>query len=295
MPTAPRIALATAAEVSTLDEEGRLLSRELNRLGAAVEPAVWDDPGVRWAGYDLVVVRSTWDYPARREEFLTWADQVAHVSRLANEPGLLRWSTDKRYLEALAGAGVPVVPSVFIRAGGDVDHAFLGTEHVVKPSVSVGSRDTLRLGARDRDESVAHVRAILASGRTAMVQPYLAEVDTAGESAMLFVEGAFSHSVRKAAILTRGAGLVEGLFAEEEISAREPTDGERAVARRVLEALPAEGAPLYCRVDLLPTPDGPVVLEVELAEPSMFLAFSPGAAARFADAIMRRAVGTVPS
>ena len=31
--------------------------------GVDASPAVWDDDGVDWAHFDLVVVRSTWDYP----------------------------------------------------------------------------------------------------------------------------------------------------------------------------------------------------------------------------------------
>jgi len=289
MPARTRVALATAAEVASLDDEGQLLARELTRRGAAVEPAVWNDPRVRWAEFDLVVVRSTWDYPAHHQEFLAWAQHVAEVAHLANDPSLLRWSTDKSYLTELDRAGIPVVPSTFIRPGDRIDHGLLGTEHVVKPSVSAGSRDTLRLGADDDAASVAHVRRILGSGRTAMVQPYLAGVDAAGETAVLLIEGAYSHAVRKAAILMRGAGLVDGLFAAEEISPRTPSHAERGVARRVLAALPCAVTPLYARVDLLPTRTGPVVLEVELAEPSMFLTFETGSAGRFAEALLRRA------
>lgn len=291
MSNTPRIALATSAEVATLDDEGQLLAHELTRRGALVEPAVWDDSDVRWATYDRVVVRSTWDYPAHLGQFLAWAEHVAGVTRLANGPALLRWSTDKRYLRELARAGIPVVPSTFVTSADGSAHPLIGTEHVVKPSVSAGSRDTVRLGPEDADRSAAHVRAILDSGRTAMVQPYLADVDTAGESAVLFLEGAYSHAVRKAAILTRGAGLVEGLFAAEEITSLTPGEPELALARRVVAHVRAAGhrAPLYCRVDLLPTAEGPVVLEVELAEPSMFLTFAPGSAARFADAILLRA------
>lgn len=110
--TGPRVALATCAEEPGLDEEGRLLLTALGAAGVDAVPAVWDDPAVDWAGFALVVVRSTWDYPRRRGEFLAWVDHVAEVGRLLNEPGLLRWTTDKVYLRALAEAGAPVVPSV---------------------------------------------------------------------------------------------------------------------------------------------------------------------------------------
>ncbi|CAN5371604.1 hypothetical protein BH23ACT6_BH23ACT6_11770 [soil metagenome] len=288
MKDSPLIALATAAEVAELDEEGQLLASALRERGAQVTPAVWDGADIDWAAYDLVVVRSTWDYAMRRPAYLAWAEQVATVSRLLNAPDLLTWNTDKRYLHDLAHAGVPIVPSQFIDPGECVEHDWLHTEHVVKPSVSAGSKDTLRLGAEENERSRAHLRDILASGRTALVQPYLADVDTAGETAMLFCDAEFSHAMCKGAILERGAGLVEGLFAPEVITPRTPSDAEMALGRAAMAAIPGDEPPLYARIDALPSPDGPVVLEIELTEPSMFFEYADGSAGRFADAILAR-------
>lgn len=159
----------------------------------------------------------------------------------------------------------------------------------MKPTVSAGSRDTLRLGPGEADRSVAHVRAVQATGRTVLVQPYLDTVDTHGETAVVFLDGGYSHAIRKAALLREGAGLVEGLFAEEEITAREPSRAELEVAALALAALPPSAdPPLYARVDLLHGDSGPQVLEVELCEPSLFLQHAPGAADRFAAAVVAR-------
>ncbi|MEJ2861267.1 ATP-grasp domain-containing protein [Actinomycetospora flava] len=283
-----RVALATSREVpGLLDDEGRLLQERLRALGVDAEPAVWDDEHVAWASYDLVVVRSTWDYPARHAAFLAWADAVSRVTALHNPAPVLAWTTDKHYLLELAAAGLPVVPSAVLEPGHDpAAHPYRDVEHVVKPCVSAGSRDTLRCGPDEGTRSADHVAALLDAGRSVLVQPYLAAVDEVGETAVVAIDGVPSHAVRKAAILAPGGGLVEGLFAEEDISAREPSPVESAVAARVLEHL---GTPLlYARVDLLPGPEGPQVLEVELAEPSLFLDHAPGAADRLADAVVRR-------
>jgi hypothetical protein len=273
------IALATCREVpGLLDEEGELLRDAVIARGVPCEPAVWDDDRVDWARYDLVVVRSTWDYPARRDAFLAWARSLRRVE---NDASTLAWTTDKHYLAELSA---PTVPSAFLEPGDDPasGHPFDDVEHVVKPAVSAGSRDTLRVGP---GEGADHARRLLDAGRSVLVQPYLAEVDRVGETAVVAIDGVISHAVRKGAILTAGAGLVEGLYAEEDISAREPSPAERAVAEQVLAGL---ARPLYARVDLLPTVDGPVVLECELAEPSLFLQYAPGAVDRLADAILRR-------
>jgi glutathione synthase/RimK-type ligase-like ATP-grasp enzyme len=155
--------------------------------------------------------------------------------------------------------------------------------------VSAGSKDTLRLRPEEQHRSRQHVAGLLGQGRSVLVQPYLPQVDDAGETAVVFVDGEISHAARKGALLRPGARLVEGLFAEEDIGPREASPAERSVARAAMAALPLDHPPLYARVDLLPTPDGPVVLELELAEPSLFLEHVPGSAARLADAIMARA------
>ncbi|MBS45376.1 MAG: hypothetical protein CMH83_19835 [Nocardioides sp.] len=289
-----RIAIATAAEVSTLDDEGRHLLAALVDAGLEVEPAVWDDADVDWSSYDAVVVRSTWDYPRRLTEFLDWAARVAERTLLLNDVALLTWTTDKRYLLDLERAGVPVVPSVFLEPGQPTEHPLLGLEHVVKPTVSAGSIDTLRLGPDDPDRSRGLVEAIHATGRTAMVQPYLADVDVSGETALVYLDGVLSHAMRKGALLEAGAELHDGLYAQEQIDPRDATPEEAAVGEAALAAVAAlperAGAlpPLYARVDLLGSPEGPVVLEVELAEPSLFLDLAPGSAQRFAEAVRRR-------
>jgi glutathione synthase/RimK-type ligase-like ATP-grasp enzyme len=284
----PRIALATAREVADLDPEGQQLADELRSQGATAEAAVWDATDVDWRAFDLVVVRSTWDYASRVAEFLAWAERVSEVTRIENSLPLLRWTTDKHYLRDLDRAGVPVVPSLFVEPGQDAAHDLLGAEHVAKPAVSAGSKDTLRLGPAEHDRSLEHVGALLAQGRSVLVQPYLSDVDDAGETALVFVDGVFSHAIRKGALLEQGAGLVDGLFAEEDIRARDASPAELSIGEAAMAALPSDGRPLYARVDLLPTPHGPVVLELELAEPSLFLDHAPGSAQRLAAAALRR-------
>lgn len=281
----PLVLLATCSELPDLDDDTRTLQQALTDRGVAARPAVWDDADVDWAAADLVMVRSTWDYARRREEFLAWAVRVDGEARLHNPPAVLRWTTDKTYLRDLAEAGVPTVPTAFLDT--DEPHPYLDVEHVVKPAVSAGSLDTTRVPAGDHARSGERVRAVLESGRTVMVQPYVAGVDEHGETALVYVEGRFSHALRKAAILTAGHGDAEGLFVEEEMSVREPSAAEVEVAEQVLAAVPG-GPPLYARVDLLPAPAGPLLLELELAEPSLFLDLVPEAAGTVADAVIAR-------
>ena len=267
-----RVALATCAELPDLDDDERQVLDPLAALGIEAEPVVWDQPAVDWAAFDLTVVRSTWDYVGRRDEFLSWAESVPRVH---NPAEVLRWNTDKRYLAELADAGLPVVPTWFDEL------PELDGEIVVKPTESAGARDTGRFASAEEATRLAD--SIRASGRTAMAQPYLAEVDEHGETGVVFTGGSFSHAFRKGPLLPVDAPPVEGLFAFEHITPREPSGEEREVAEAVHAWVTERFGPLlYARVDIVPPG---LVLEVELTEPSLFMGQDPGAPERFARAI----------
>jgi glutathione synthase/RimK-type ligase-like ATP-grasp enzyme len=248
----------------------------------------WDDAGIDWGGFALVVVRSVWDYPRRRDELLDWAERVAALVPLANPPEILRWNSDKRYLLDLARAGVPVVPTAVAAPGEPV--AWPAGEVVVKPTVSAGSIDTDRYPEARREEAQAHVARLHAGGRTAMVQPYLSTVESRGETALVFLDGAMVHAVRKGPMLMPGLVTVGGLFVEEDIRPAAAGEAERGVARQALAAIPGWDAPLlYARVDVVFSEAGePLLLELELVEPSLFLAHAPGVAGALVRAIARR-------
>ena len=285
----PSVLLASCAPALGKDEDEPLLLAALADAGVTAGVADWADTSVDWAAADAVVVRSTWDYAPRREEFLTWARTVEGVTRLFNPADVLAWNTDKRYLAGLAEAGIPVVPTAWAATAKELPAA-LGRwdDLVVKPTISAGARDTARF--RPGEDAEAFARTILASGRAVMVQPYLARVDADGETGLVHLDGVFSHAFRKGALLA-GAPLGPGLYAEEEIEPRIAGEAEREVGDAVLAAVAdrSGGAPLYARVDLVPGADGePVLIELELTEPSLFLTADDGAAARVAAAIAAR-------
>jgi glutathione synthase/RimK-type ligase-like ATP-grasp enzyme len=270
----PRVALATCAAVPDGDDEAPPLIEALAARRVDAAPTVWDDPNVDWARFDLVVIRSTWDYPDRREQFLAWAESLPNV---LNAPEVLRWNTDKRYLEELGGT---VVPTAFLEPGSTF--RVPDTPFVVKPSVGAGSIGAARYAAGD-PRAEQHVADLHAAGKTVIVQPYLEAVDREGELALMFLEGRFSHAVRKEALLVEGSEPGAGLYLEETLTAAEASGPELEIAERALAGVPFPRHDLlYARVDLLP---GPAVLEVELTEPSLFIGYAEGAAERFADAI----------
>lgn len=283
------VVLATCAALPNGDEDGELLNDALQRRGLTPRWQQWDDPSAEWND-TLVVVRTTWDYTNSLEQFRAWASGVRH---LANPVEVIEWNTDKTYLLDLAAAGVPIVPTTVARPGETAQFPD-GVEFVVKPSVGAGSRGAGRFAAGDTDAARAHLAELHALGRTALIQPYLGDVDEHGETALIYIAGVFSHAIAKAAMLP--AGVVHPhasgpLFVRENISERTPSAAEMAVGTQVLTALRERYGHdlLYVRVDLLPSGDGPVLVELELTEPSLFLGYGAGAADRFAAAIAAEA------
>jgi hypothetical protein len=290
-----RVALVTARAARGLDEDMAPLGATLAAAGAQSSIVDWDECGVDWRGFDLVVLRSAWDYAERLPEFLAWAEGVARVSTLLNPLPVVRWNTDKHYLGELARAGAPVVPTTYLEPGADAARAleaFLAhqpcRELVAKPAVGAGARDARRHPRSACAQILGHVAPLLEAGRAVMLQPYLESVDAAGETALMYLDGRFSHAIRKGALLPSGAPSTAALFAAEDIAARAPAADELAAAERILAAVPFARL-AYARVDLLRDAQGvPRLLELELTEPSFYLTHAPGAAERFAAALLAR-------
>ena len=289
---AAHIALATCAALPELDPDEQLVVAPLEERGVRVSARVWDDPSVDWAAFDLVVIRSTWDYTARRDQFVTWARSVERVARLANPADVAAWNTDKRYLNDLAGSGLPIVPTQWLAPGRRPELPPAGRV-VLKPSVGAGSFDAGTFVLDEPAQSAAaraHAERLLSAGVSVMVQPYLAAIDKEGEAGLIYVGGRFSHAVTKGAMLSgQQREQVAGLYKAETITPRQPSGDELRLAERVLAAVPGGPERLtYARVDLVPGDDGrPLLIELELTEPSLFMATAPGSEDRFADAIVR--------
>lgn len=242
-------------------------------LDVEAEPAVWDAE-VAWSAYDLVVLRACWDYAERRDAFLEWAASLPHV---LNPVPVLEWNTDKeRYLTDLSAAGVPIVPTTFVAPGGALDPP--AGPFVVKPAISAGGRSSAWFEPGDVEAARALVARIHAEKRTAMVQPYLPDKT---ETALVYIDGDYSHALQRIVPLP-ATGDREVFFLDEELLPATATALQREIADAAVSCAP--GGLLYARVDLL----GEAVLELEVAEPSLYLEFGSGSAARFAAAIKER-------
>jgi glutathione synthase/RimK-type ligase-like ATP-grasp enzyme len=276
-----RVAIATCLG-SDVDEDGPFLMDALAEAGVHAELCVWDNPSVDWNSFDLVVIRSTWDYTSRRKEFLAWAKSIKH---LANPYAVIEYSTDKHYLADLEHHGLRIIPSHFCDVG--KKPRFFDGDFVVKPCVGAGSMDATRYTKDDHAAALEHVKQLHSVGRDALIQPYIESVDSLGERALIFIDGAFSHALTKGAMLNVTQLDRHRLFRVDQMSHAEAEPEAVAYAEHVLTVKGFTHL-LYGRVDLVQTPEGWAIMELELVEPSLFLTYNDDAATRIANAVKAR-------
>ena len=264
------IALATSSDLPELDPDSQLLLPAFEELGIDARPTVWSDPGVDWASFDAVVIRSTWDYFDREDEFLAWVRSAgATARRFINPPDLIEWNAHKTYLRELAEQGVPVVDTQWIASGetATIEHA----EGIVKPAVSGGAQGL------ERVEGGVTITADV----DLLVQPFLASIVDEGELSLFYAGGEFTHMVRK--VPATGDIRVQPEFGSD-VRVEEPSGEAHEASRKVLNAIGRELP--YARVDLVRAEDGTLrLIELEIIEPQLYLRWAPETARTFASAI----------
>jgi glutathione synthase/RimK-type ligase-like ATP-grasp enzyme len=276
------IALATSDASTEPKREEATLVDALAELGATAEIVDWRS-SQEWRRYDVVVVRSTWNYQDHHAAFLRWIDAVASQTRMMNPPGVMKANTVKTYLRVLAEHGVPVVPTQWITPS-DLDEIAEIGDVVVKPSVGATGSGLRRF---EGSEGVReHVASLLHLGEV-MIQPFVRSVAEVGETSAVFIGGRFTHAVHK--IAREGEFRVQSEFGGT-YSLATPTSHSIEVAERAIDALSGGHDTLaYARVDLVLDEDGsPLVGEVELVEPDLFLSLNPAAARQLAAFITSR-------
>jgi hypothetical protein len=284
----PTIALLTSRTFADLTPEDRLLCQQLRDFGCDARAAVWDDATEAWSNFDLVVIRSCWDYHLRSQAFAKWlAAREATGARIWNPPALVRWNMDKAYLRELARQGVPTIPTVWVEQGADVLLNEILAEQgwdatVVKPRISATARDTWRVSrAEAGDQQAAFHNQAQTIGL--LVQPFLPQITTEGEWSFVFFDGTFSHALLKRP--QAGDFRVQ----EEHGGHNRVVTADAALiaqAQTILAASPQ--VPLYARVDGVILDGRLHLMELELIEPALYTSTLPAAVARFAAAIMTK-------
>lgn len=280
------------------DQDTGPLLAALHARGVRAQAVVWHDGTVDWASFALLLLRSPWDYPERLAELDAWLAAAGAATTVLNDPALVRWNLDKRYLDQLAGLGVAVVPTTYGSAMAQVrdDLAAAGPDArvVLKPTVSAGARDT-GLFRADDPAALTLAASILAAGGEVMVQPEVPELSAGHEKAVYVIGGRVTHAIAKGALLADGGGLRGGVYVENPVRVPVSAAEERFAAQVLAAVGQATGlaAPLYARVDLVDSAAfGLVLLEAELFEPALNLHVAPEVADVVAEAVVARLCGS---
>lgn len=278
-----KLAIATCRVLPEPDHDQSLLLAALTRAGIKAKMLAWDDPSATLDGADMCVIRSTWNYHLDRPGFLAWAKRIDAQTRLYNPLPVLTANSHKTYLRTLVQRGIPIVPTHFLDAGASNRLTDIMAEHkwqdvVVKPAVSAASYRTGRFSSKTVEEGNRFLADLLRD-REALIQPYMRSVESTGERALIWVDGELTHAVQK---VPRFAGHDEHVSQALAIN-----DDERRFAASALATI--EDELLYARVDVVRTEDGSLaVMELELVEPSLYLAQCPAALERLVEGIRKR-------
>ncbi len=289
---APRVGLVSCLNIPEPDEDEAILVAALGELHVHAEVVAWNDPDLQVIEHDLLILRSCWDYhePIHRAHFQEWTTHAAASTLLLNPLPVIRWNSDKRYLLELARTGIPVVPTRYVQQGTTCEIPPEWNRVVIKPAISAGSRETHLIDVGSGTELTPAVRDLIAR-EDVLVQEYVRSVDSYGERCLVWIDGTLCHAIRKE---PRFTGDHESVSLATTISVT-----ETEFAERVLSAAAACGGfsiddLLYARIDLAPDDDGmPMLMELELIEPSLFLRHYPLTLTRFATSIAQRAAARV--
>ena len=288
------IALVTTQAARGHDHDLDILTAALDAAQQKWQIVNWDDASIDWTQFSIAVLRSTWDYYARLDEFVAWVDQVSAQTTLCNPAGIVRWNVDKRYLQEMSAHGIPVMATTFVAQLIDITQELIAQDIIIKPVVSAGSNNT----ARHRNDAVAaraQLDHILSNAGVAMVQPYSPTIDSVGETGLVYLGGKFSHAFGKDAVFGEAEQVHNGVHVQEVITARTANPNEHLLGDSVMKFLINKFGvtPLYARIDMVTNIDGvPEIMEVELTEPSLYLHLDAGSPERAATALANAASAT---
>ena len=275
-----RVALITGAEMAKPDPESHLLIHELGLLGITSELISWR-ASLDWSLFDLVVIRTPWDYFLHLEEFLSWVEDVEKVTKVLNSSRILRWNSHKKYLKELSSFGVPTVPTVWVTKNqqcADLIDSIEWPIVVVKPGVSIGAIGALK-GHSQNNLVKQHLEEEVKKGDV-MIQPFLESVADFGELSLVYFNGVYSHSILKKP--QQGDYRVQDAYGGTN-AVYEPEIEAQKIGDQVLSYLPDFS--LYARVDLVKYQNQWLLMELEAIEPELFLPIAPHASVIFAKAI----------
>lgn len=284
-----RLAFITSEEDPILIQDDQLAIEPLQKNGYQVKPLVWDHSAEKMEQFDALIFRSCWNYHQKFETFVNWLQKVKDSQiPVFNPIDISKWNLNKKYLLELAQKGVLIPKTLWFTKGTSFKSAdvssklenLTGDQIVIRPATSLSGYDTY-LVSRSDNEKIEKIWQSMPSDRDIIVQEYIPEITTEGETSLMFFNGEFSHAIRKTP-----APNEFRIHAEHggKRFAVKPSLELISEAKEILAAI--ENPLLFARVDVIHRPQGAVLIELEIIDPMLFLGYSEGAPERFARAIV---------
>ena len=282
------LALITYSGLPHGAESERLMLPYLAAANVETQIVDWRSAGTHFSKFDLIVLRSCWDYHLRTAEFIDWLQRVAQATPVLNAADTVLWNHNKFYLREVEVLGIGIAPTIFINGSSPMTPSAWReirswNKSVVKPAVSASAHKTWlfdSVAVPDADELKSKME-----GEAFLIQQFIPEIETHGEISFIYVDGAYSHAVQKRPAagdfrVQKEHGGSADLF--------NPSAALLDQTNHIAATVPQVRDSLYCRIDAIARNGKLVLMELELIEPELFLGLAEGAAERFAKAIVRR-------
>ncbi len=266
-----------------------LVHEPLRKLGWEVQDVPWD-ADKNWSDFDVVIIRSPWDYQQHIEKFLFVLQQIDNSSaKLLNSLEMVNWNIDKKYLFEMQSAGIEIVPTLLIDSLTseklqDIFQHFNTDEIIIKPTIGANADDTFRIN-KQTDVTKLFKICETFSNKEALTQPFLNSIITEGEFSLIFLDGKLSHSILKT--VQSGDFRVQEEHGGGVIPLPNPEPELITAADKTINFLPE--TPVYARVDMVRTKNNTFALmEIELIEPCLYFRFGTDSSEEFAKVIDQR-------
>lgn len=283
-----RVALITWAGLPKGAESEQLLLARLSEAGVGGQMVDWCDPSVDFSKFDLVVLRSCWDYHLHAQEFTDWLQRISKITPVLNAIETVLWNSNKFYLRELEAQDIAIAPTLFVSDGTRLSQDYpVRTESwqqiVVKPAISASAHKTWMFERQNMPSPVK--LAELMDGNGFLLQQFIPEIQTQGEISFVYIDGIFSHAALKRPAIgdfrvQQEHGGSSELF--------HPPDLLLKQANAIAEEVSQVRGSLYCRLDAIEKNGKLILMELELIEPELYLTLAEPPARTFADAIVKR-------
>jgi hypothetical protein len=269
--------------------DDELTITHLHDVGWTVEMVSWRKD-YNWSQFDVVVIRTTWDYQNDPDAFFAVLESIDRSgAHLENSLELVRWNMQKTYLRDIASKGTPIVPTLWQEEAVDLKKLGfffdqLGTDEIIiKPIIGASAGHAFRLSRSQSNAKIAVLEKIF-GGRAYMVQPFMPKIVEEGEFSLIYFEGTHSHTILKTPktndfrVQEEHGGNIRLVIAEPELLHS---------SQHVIDSLPQR--PLYARADFVRTEQSTFALmELELIEPALYFRMDADSPMRFAHALATR-------